>query len=246
MRAFTAGQLMMPTVFARLFFSGHDPLDAQMMTLAAHAEPWWTVLFLDSTEHTLAHQSKQAELTLIVVIEWMDPSCDYIGGLVTTGQCRISIMSDASLPRFRTCAFLSPDELAFYSTFQRSTEKGKRGPQINGDLLCSVQCAACRVQVCVRARPSPLPSRMRTDELRQTGVDQPASLQQVPPRPLPGLPHLRDLDAGQRQRAGDHLGQFLFLSMCCMLRCGSSCPSPCHPLALVPRSGGIRRQNVVA
>lgn len=126
---------------------GHDPRDAQTMTLVAHAEPWWTVLFFDSTEHTFAHQSKQAELTLIVVIEWMGPSCDYIGGLVTTGQCRGSVMSDASLPRFRTCAFLSLDEeLAFYSTFQRLDEKGKRGPQINGDLLCSVQCAACSVQ----------------------------------------------------------------------------------------------------
>lgn len=123
---------------------------------------------------------------------------------------------------------------------QRSTEMGKNGPRINGDLLCSVQRAACSVQR-VRARPSPLPSRVRTDELRQHGVDQPPAAPQAPP-------HFHASNAGDRQQADDHLRQclFLFLSMWCMLRCGGSCPGPRFPLGLVPRSGGIRRQNVVA
>lgn len=72
---------------------------------------------------------------------------------------------------------------------------------------------------------------------------------QLPPRtPLPpqAPPHFHTSHAGDRQQADDHLRQFLFLSMCCRLRCGSSCSGPRFPLALVPRSEGIRRQNVVA
>lgn len=65
----------------------------------------------------------------------------------------------------------------------------------------------------------------------------------LPPRlPLTSTPRMQETD----NQADDHLRQFLFLSMCCRLRCGSSCSGPRFPLALVPRSEGIRRQNVVA
>lgn len=144
-----------------------------------------------------------------------------------------------SLPRHHTRAILSlHQELAFCSTSNGRPRWARAGlgSMAISCAVCSVQRAVCRR---ARARPSPLPSRIRTDELRQNGADQPPATPQAPP-------HLQTLNAGDRQQADDHLRQFLFLSMCCMLRCGSSCSGPRFPLALVPRNGGIRRQNVVA
>ena len=111
--------------------------------------------------------------------------------------------------------------------------------------VCRVQRAACRVQACVRARPSLLPSRMRTDELQQNGVDQPSARS---PRPLPRVPHLQAL---MQETDNEQVTTYASScssphAECCAVVARSSCPSPCHPLALVPRSGGIRRQNVVA
>lgn len=129
----------------------------------------------------------------------------------------------ASLPRHRTCAILIlHQELACCSTFNGRPRWARAGlgSMAISCAVCSLQRAVC--SVCVRARPSPLPSRIRTDELRQNGVDQPPAAPQAPP-------HLQTSDAGDRQQAGDHLRQFLFLSMCCMLRCGSSCPDPRFP-----------------
>ena len=148
------------------------------------------------------------------------------------------------LPRHRTWIILeSSSGACFLLHLQRSTEMGKSGPRINGDLLCSVQLAACSVQR-VRARPSPLPSRARTDELRQDGVDQPpAAPQDTPPRlPLTSTPRMQETDNKQ----------MITCASSCSCPCAADCavvapvPAPVSPLALVPRSQGIRRQNVVA
>jgi hypothetical protein len=75
--------------------------------------------------------------------------------------------------------------LLFTSTLQRSTEKGKSGPRINGDLLCSVQSAECSVQraecrrVCVHDRHRHLHDCALTSCNRMAST----SLQQDPPDP---------------------------------------------------------------
>lgn len=133
----------------------------------------------------------------------------------------------ASLPRHRTCAILIlHQELARCSTFNGRPRWARAGlgSMAISCAVCSLQRAVCSVCVCVCVH-----DRHRClHEYALTSCDRMAStsLHLGPPQ---ALPHLQTSDAGERQRADDHLRQFLFLSMCCMLRCGSSCPDPRFP-----------------
>lgn len=212
--------------------------------------------FCFSTAWGRPWSSKPAKVTLKVVMEWMDPSGDYIGGLATTGQCRRPATSDASLPRYRTCAVLSLHEDSRSMLFAPPSN-GRPRRAVAGLRSMAISCAVCSVQragVCVHDRHRCL-SRVRTDELQQSGVD--TSLQRLPtglpppppppkrPPPTPPSPPGFDCRRPTSSRRSPRPVPVPVL-VCCMLRCGSYCCSPCHPLALVPRGGAIRRQNVVA
>lgn len=89
-------------------------------------------------------------------MEWLDPSCDCIGGLPTTGQFRRRLKSDAGPPPsapYCTCAVLSlHQELAFCSTFNGRLRWAGAGlgSMTISCAVCSLQRAAC--SVCVRDR----------------------------------------------------------------------------------------------
>lgn len=135
----------------------------------------------------------------------IDHFCEYIGGLPATGQCRRCVKSDAGQPPSapHTCNSESSSGACFLLHLQRSTEMGKSGPRINGDLLCSVQRAVC--SVCVHDRHRCL------HEYALTSCDRmaPTSLQLPPRLPLTSRLWMQETDNKQ------------------MITCASSCSCPC-------------------
>lgn len=131
------------------------------------------------------------------------------------------------LPRHRTWIILeSSSGACFCSTFNGRLRWARAGlgSMAISCAVCSLQRAVC--SVCVHDRHRCLHEHALTscDRMALTSL-------QLPPRTPPpkAPPHFQTLHAGDRQQADDHLRQFLFLSMCCRLRCGSSCSGPRFP-----------------
>lgn len=143
------------------------------------------------------------------------------------------------------------EELAFDSTFQRSTEKGKSGPQINGDLLCSVQLAACSVQCAGVCACTTVTVAFHECALTSCNRMASTSLQQPPKGRPPDPSHAATPPSRFRLQEPDDQ-QVITYARSCSCPCAACCavvalvPAPVTPWRSCRAEGGIRRQNVVA
>lgn len=132
------------------------------------------------------------------------------------------------LPRHRTWIILeSSSGACFCSTFNGRPRWARAGlgSMAISCAVCSLQRAVC--SVCVHDRHRCLHEHALTscDRMASTSLQLPPRTPLPPRLPLTSTPRMQETD----NQADDHLRQFLFLSMCCRLRCGSSCSGPRFP-----------------